>query len=283
MRRDGLVLGFSVYENTIMEKYRTEEFSPGGRINRKKMRSFAEELIKAYDVRPEDCGPRKAGALSGGNQQKIIIGREIAQEPKILIAIQPTRGLDVGAIENVHKMLISERDKGVAVLLISFELDEVMNVSDRIAVIYDGHIQQIFEHGTVDNRTLGRVMAGGEIEDTELEEIKKKVQAEKAAEAAGEDVSKAEPAAEVIPVALSEETAEESAAEAAPAETAFSRKPRKFRKFRKLRKSRKPRKSRKLRKSRRSRKPRKSRRKRHWQSRIWNRCSMSSNRCSRVL
>ena len=143
--------------------------------------------------------------------------REIAQEPKILIAIQPTRGLDVGAIENVHKMLISERDKGVAVLLISFELDEVMNVSDRIAVIYDGHIQQIFEHGTVDNRTLGRVMAGGEIEDTELEEIKKKVQAEKAAEAAGEDVSEAEPAAEVIPVALSEETAEESAAEAAPA------------------------------------------------------------------
>ena len=220
--KDGLVLGFSVYENTIMEKYRTEEFSPGGRINRKKMRSFAEELIKAYDVRPEDCGPRKAGALSGGNQQKIIIGREIAQEPKILIAIQPTRGLDVGAIVNVHKMLISERDKGVAVLLISFELDEVMNVSDRIAVIYDGHIQQIFEHGTVDNRTLGRVMAGGEIEDTELEEIKKKVQAEKAAEAAGEDVSEAEPAAEVIPVALSEETAEESAAETAPAETAFS-------------------------------------------------------------
>ena len=82
-----------------------------------------------------------------------------------MIAIQPTRGLDVGAIENVHKMLIHERDKGVAVLLISFELDEVMNVSDRIAVIYDGHIQQIFEHGTVDNRTLGRVMAGGTVEE----------------------------------------------------------------------------------------------------------------------
>ena len=163
--KDGLVLGFTVYENTILEKYRSEEYSPHGRIDRKKMRSFAEELIKAYDVRPEDCGPKLAGGLSGGNQQKIIIGREIANDPKLLIAIQPTRGLDVGAIENVHKMLIHERDKGVAVLLISFELDEVMNVSDRIAVIYDGHIQQIFEHGTVDNLTLGRVMAGGTVEE----------------------------------------------------------------------------------------------------------------------
>ena len=166
--KDGLVLGFSVYENTILEKYRTPEYSPNGTIDRKRMRSFAEELIRAYDVRPEDCGPKLAGGLSGGNQQKIIIGREIAQDPKLLIAIQPTRGLDVGAIENVHRMLIEERDRGVAVLLISFELDEVMNVSDRIAVMYDGHIQQIFKHGTVDNRTLGRVMAGGTVDESEL-------------------------------------------------------------------------------------------------------------------
>ena len=171
--KDGLVLGFSVYENTIIEKYRTDEFSPRGRINRRKMRSFAEELIKAYDVRPDNCGPLAAGGLSGGNQQKIVIGREIANDPRLLIAIQPTRGLDVGAIENVHKMLIRERDKGVAVLLVSFELDEVMNVSDRIAVIYDGHIQQIFAHGTVDNRTLGRVMAGGKLEEEELNKISK--------------------------------------------------------------------------------------------------------------
>ena len=163
--KDGLVLSFSVYENTILKKYRTEEFSPGGRINRKKMKEFANQLIKDYDVRPEDCGPKQAGGLSGGNQQKVIIGREIANDPKLLIAIQPTRGLDVGAIENVHKMLIRERDKGVAVLLVSYELDEVKNVSDRIAVIYDGHIQQIFPHGTVDNRILGRVMAGGEVEN----------------------------------------------------------------------------------------------------------------------
>ena len=200
--KDGLVLGFSVYENTIIEKYRTDEFSPRGRINRRKMRSFAEELIKAYDVRPDNCGPLAAGGLSGGNQQKIVIGREIANDPRLLIAIQPTRGLDVGAIENVHKMLIRERDKGVAVLLVSFELDEVMNVSDRIAVIYDGHIQQIFAHGTVDNRTLGRVMAGGKLEEEELNKISKEgIYEEAPEEKEPEPASSAFAAAPAAPVA----------------------------------------------------------------------------------
>ena len=163
-QKNGLILSFSVNENAILEKYRTQEFAPKGRIDRKKMSEFAKGLIKAYDIRPEDCGPRTAGGLSGGNQQKVIIGREIANDPKVLIAVQPTRGLDVGAIENVHKVLIRERDKGVAVLLISYELDEVMNVSDRIAVMYDGHIQKIFEQGTVDNRTIGLLMAGGKVD-----------------------------------------------------------------------------------------------------------------------
>lgn len=160
-QKEGLILKFSVYENSILEKYRDKEFDPGFTIDRKKMVDFTNELIKEYDIRPDDCGPKHAGGLSGGNQQKVIIGREIANDPKLLIAIQPTRGLDVGAIETVHKTLIRERDKGVAVLLISYELDEVMNVSDRIAVMYDGHIQHIFEQGTVDNRTLGLLMAGG--------------------------------------------------------------------------------------------------------------------------
>ena len=218
--KDGLVLGFSVYENTIIEKYRTDEFSPRGRINRKKMKSFAEELIKAYDVRPDNCGPLAAGGLSGGNQQKIVIGREIANDPRLLIAIQPTRGLDVGAIENVHKMLIRERDKGVAVLLVSFELDEVMNVSDRIAVIYDGHIQQIFKHGTVDNRTLGRVMAGGKIEEEELREIEAAVAAETAAESAplaAAPVPAAPAAAAPAPAATAPVPAAPAAAAPAPA------------------------------------------------------------------
>ena len=217
--KDGLVLGFSVYENTIIEKYRTDEFSPRGRINRRKMRSFAEELIKAYDVRPDNCGPLAAGGLSGGNQQKIVIGREIANDPRLLIAIQPTRGLDVGAIENVHKMLIQERDKGVAVLLVSFELDEVMNVSDRIAVIYDGHIQQIFAHGTVDNRTLGRVMAGGKLEEEELNKISKEgiyeeAPEEKEPQPASSAFAAAPAAAEAIPATAT------AAAAAVPSEPA---------------------------------------------------------------
>ena len=219
--KDGLVLGFSVYENTIIEKYRTDEFSPRGRINRRKMRSFAEELIKAYDVRPDNCGPLAAGGLSGGNQQKIVIGREISNDPRLLIAIQPTRGLDVGAIENVHKMLIRERDKGVAVLLVSFELDEVMNVSDRIAVIYDGHIQQIFAHGTVDNRTLGRVMAGGKLEEEELNKISKEgIYEEAPEEKEPEPASSAFAAAPAAPVAeapAAPAAAVPAAAPAAPA------------------------------------------------------------------
>ena len=224
--KDGLVLGFSVYENTIMEKYRTEEFSPGGTINRKKVRSFANELIEAYDVRPGNCGPLMAGGLSGGNQQKVIIGREIANDPALLIAIQPTRGLDVGAIENVHRMLLRERDKGVAVLLISFELDEVMNVSDRIAVIYDGHIQQIFEHGTVDNRTLGRVMAGGQVEPSMLKAPQEAGQVEPSMLKAPQEAALVEPVAEAVAEAAKtgaeepvteqpELKAEEPAAEAA--------------------------------------------------------------------
>ena len=225
--KDGLVLGFSVYENSIIEKYRTDEFSPKGRINRKKMRSFAEELIKAYDVRPEDCGPKLAGGLSGGNQQKIIIGREIAQEPKLLIAIQPTRGLDVGAIENVHKMLIDERDRGVAVLLISFELDEVMNVSDRIAVMYDGHIQQIFPHGTVDNRTLGRVMAGGKVGESELKQLEEAAKEEAAKEEAAKvEAAAAETtAAGPAPVYAASTVAEESVEAVTETSEAFVKEP----------------------------------------------------------
>ncbi|HUM84922.1 MAG TPA: ABC transporter ATP-binding protein [Lachnospiraceae bacterium] len=159
--KNGLVLQFSCYENAILEKYRTEEYSPHGRIDREKMKKFTEQLVKDYDIRPADCGPKRAAGLSGGNQQKLIIGREIANNPKVLIAVQPTRGLDVGAIENVHRMLVAQRDKGVAVLLISYELDEVMNLSDRIAVIYDGQIKCIFAQGEATQNQIGLLMGGG--------------------------------------------------------------------------------------------------------------------------
>ena len=109
--------------------------------------------------------------LSGGNQQKIIIGREIANDPSLLIAVQPTRGLDVGAIEYVHKMLVRERDKGKAILLISLELDEVMSVADTIAVIYDGSIVKTFRQGDADEQTLGLYMAGGSANGTIIEDM----------------------------------------------------------------------------------------------------------------
>ena len=119
----------------------------------------AKSLIKEYDVRtPSEYTP--ARALSGGNQQKAIIGREIDRSPDLLIAAQPTRGLDVGAIEFIHKRLIEERDKGKAVLLISFELDEIMNVSDRIAVIYEGEIVAVVKPEETTEQELGLLMAG---------------------------------------------------------------------------------------------------------------------------
>ena len=118
-------------------------------------------MIREYDVRPEDCADSLIRGLSGGNQQKIVIAREVANEPELLIAVQPTRGLDVGAIEYVHKTLVRERDKGRAILLISLELDEVMNVADTIGVIYDGKIVDTFEQGSVDENTIGLLMAGG--------------------------------------------------------------------------------------------------------------------------
>jgi ABC-type uncharacterized transport system ATPase subunit len=157
----GLVLDFSVAENSVLETFKSKEFSKRGFLLKNKILDFTRSLIKDYDVRPDDCEEKAARGLSGGNQQKIIIGREVANNPDVLIAVQPTRGLDVGAIEYVHKVLIRERDKGKAILLISLELDEVMSVADRIGVIYDGKIVGDFKQGTVDENTLGLYMAGG--------------------------------------------------------------------------------------------------------------------------
>lgn len=157
----GLVLEFTVVENAVLNKYRKEPFSHKGILKKTEMEQFAQKLIDECDVRPAGCAMTQAGNLSGGNQQKLIIGREVSNNPNLLVAVQPTRGLDVGAIEQVHKTLIRERDKGKAILLVSFELDEVMNVSDTIAVIYDGAIQDTFAQGNVDENTIGLLMAGG--------------------------------------------------------------------------------------------------------------------------
>ena len=156
-QRRGLVLEFTVAENMILENYYKEPFSTKGRLNHESISNFAIELIDKFDIRPRDHN-HKVGELSGGNQQKVILAREISNNPDVLIAAQPTRGLDVGAVEFIHKYLIEQRDKGKAVLLISFELDEIMNLSDRIAVIFNGKIIDIIDAKEADERTLGYLM-----------------------------------------------------------------------------------------------------------------------------
>ena len=159
-QKHGLVLDFTVSENMILQNYKKERFSKNGKLLDSNIRQFADELINKFDVRPQN-NALKARALSGGNQQKVIIAREVTNDPDLLIATQPTRGLEVGAIEFVHKSLIEQRDKGKGVLLVSFELDEIMSVSDRIAVIYEGKIVGIVDAKDANENQLGLMMAGG--------------------------------------------------------------------------------------------------------------------------
>jgi general nucleoside transport system ATP-binding protein len=169
-QKRGLILDFTVEENMVLQNYKDDRFSKNGVLKEDSIKEHADYLIKRFDVRPTDSS-LKARSLSGGNQQKIIIGREVdnietsrkaTNKAQLLIATQPTRGLDVGAIEFVHKSLIQQRDAGNAVLLVSFELDEVMNVSDKIAVIYEGQIVGVVDAKDADENTLGFMMAGGE-------------------------------------------------------------------------------------------------------------------------
>ncbi|WP_308001205.1 ABC transporter ATP-binding protein [uncultured Parolsenella sp.] len=159
--RWGMVLPFTVAENMVLDIHDEARFGTGIRLDYQAMTKYTQGLIKEYDIRPDNCENIHAGDLSGGNQQKAIIAREVSREPDLLIAIQPTRGLDVGAIEFVHKSLVRERDRGAAILLISLELDEVMSVSDRIEVISEGKIVGSFKQGEVDEQQIGLLMAGG--------------------------------------------------------------------------------------------------------------------------
>lgn len=161
--KHGLVLDFPMSENMVLQTYYQKPFSKMGVIDFKAVEKKAKALIAEYDVRtPSE--KTLARALSGGNQQKAIIGREVDRNPDLLIAAQPTRGLDVGAIEFIHRRLIEQRDQGKAVLLISFELDEIMNVSDRIAVIYEGEIVAVVNPKETTEQELGLLMAGSKKE-----------------------------------------------------------------------------------------------------------------------
>ncbi|WP_018213109.1 ABC transporter ATP-binding protein [Desulfitobacterium hafniense] len=156
----GLVLDYTLEDNLVIQRYWQPQFQRFGFIRRKAVRSYAEGLIKQYDVRSGQGPLTIARSMSGGNQQKAIIGREIDKDHELLVAVQPTRGLDVGAIEYIHKQLVARRNAGKAVLLVSLELDEVMNVSDRILVMYEGEIVGELDPKTTTVQELGLYMSG---------------------------------------------------------------------------------------------------------------------------
>ncbi|MCT4776145.1 MULTISPECIES: ABC transporter ATP-binding protein [Exiguobacterium] len=158
--KHGLVLDYSIRDNMVLQTYYKEPFSKRGLMNYKAVAEKAKALIEKFDVRTPSVDV-PARALSGGNQQKAIIAREVDRSPDLLIAAQPTRGLDVGAIEFIHEQLIKEREKGRAVLLISFELEEILHVADRVAVLYEGKIVGIRDPKETTEQELGFLMAGG--------------------------------------------------------------------------------------------------------------------------
>ena len=156
----GLILDYTMEDNMVLKVYKNEPFSKNGLINRSKITEYANNIIETFDVRAGEGGKSMARSLSGGNQQKGIIGREVQSNPDLLIAVQPTRGLDVGSIEYIHKRLVEQRDSGKAVLLVSLELDEVLNVSDRIAVVNNGELIGIVNASETDENEVGLMMAG---------------------------------------------------------------------------------------------------------------------------
>ena len=165
--KHGLVLDYSLEDNLVLQRYFEPEFTDkAGFIRRKNIHSYAQRLIEQYDVRSGQGAVTTARSMSGGNQQKAIIAREIDKNPSLLIAVQPTRGLDVGAIEFVHRQIVAQRDKGNAVLLVSLELDEVMSLSDRILVMYEGEIVGQLDPKTATAEELGLYMAGAKREGT---------------------------------------------------------------------------------------------------------------------
>jgi len=158
--KHGLVLEYTLEENLVLQRYWQPEFQKNGFIKTQAVRSYAEELIKQYDIRSGQGPITISRGMSGGNQQKVIIARELDKEHELVVAVQPTRGLDVGAIEFIHKQLVATRDAGKAVLLMSLELDEVMNVSDRILVMYEGEIVGELDPKVVTVQELGLYMSG---------------------------------------------------------------------------------------------------------------------------
>ena len=159
--KHGLILDYALDDNLVLENYYKKEYKKAGFIvNKKAIKEHSDKLIEEYDIRSGEGSKSIVRGMSGGNQQKAIVAREIDRDPNLLIAVQPTRGLDVGAIENVHKAIIGERDKNKAVLLVSFELDEVFNLADRILVMFKGKIVGELKPHETTKEELGLYMAG---------------------------------------------------------------------------------------------------------------------------
>jgi simple sugar transport system ATP-binding protein len=163
-QQDGLVLPFPVADNLVLSTYYQPPFARGAELQFDEVQAFADRVVKEFDVRPPNPS-LLVESLSGGNQQKVIVAREFSRPIKLLIAAQPTRGLDVGSIEYIHRRLIQKRDEGCAVLLVSVELDEIMAVSDRIAVMYEGQIVDTVDAQEVTREELGLLMAGSRLEE----------------------------------------------------------------------------------------------------------------------
>ena len=168
--KHGLILDYTLEENLVLQRYWQPQFQNHGFIRRDAVRAYAERLIEQFDVRSGQGPVTTARSMSGGNQQKAIIAREIDMNSPLLVAVQPTRGLDVGAIEYIHKQLVAQRDAGKAVLLVSLELDEVMNVSDRILVMYGGEIVGEFDPKKTTAEELGLYMAGARRQNMKAKE-----------------------------------------------------------------------------------------------------------------
>lgn len=162
--KHGLVLEYTIAENAVLKKYNKKQFQNKGFLKFDAMNKYSNRLIEEYDIRSGNGSSTITRSMSGGNQQKIILAREIDSNPEVLLAVQPTRGLDVGAIEYVHKAIIEQRDKGCAVFVVSLELDEVMNLSDRILVIYEGEIVADLNPKTTTREELGIYMTGAKRE-----------------------------------------------------------------------------------------------------------------------
>lgn len=163
--KHGLILDYTLEQNLVLQRYWEPQFQKSGFIKKDAVREYALKLIEQYDVRSGQGPVTTVRSMSGGNQQKAIVAREIDKNPELLVAVQPTRGLDVGAIEYIHNQLVAQRDAGKGVLLISLELDEVMNVSDRILVLYEGELVGEFDPKEVTVQELGLYMAGAKRQD----------------------------------------------------------------------------------------------------------------------